>query len=136
MTVNYTLSIDTSIADRQASDLAFQRVTDTTRRVLNRATVLTPVDTGRLRAANMSRVRRVGLTVTGEVWNDTTYAAPVHDGSKAHTIRPRFKKALRFTVDGQTVFARSARIPARKGRPWLLRALREIAGPEGYRIVI
>lgn len=136
MTVNYTLSIDTSIADKQASDLAFVRVTDTTRRVLNRAIVLTPVDTGRLRAANMSRVRRVGLNSVGEVWNDTEYAAAVHNGSKAYTIKPKVKKALKFTVGGETVFARSVRMPARRGRPWLLRALREVAGPEGYRIVI
>lgn len=134
MATSFTLKVNVAQANRVAADHAFKLVTDTTRRVLNRAIVLTPIDTGNLRAHNKSRVTRRGQTATGEVWNDADYAPPVHDGSSAHTIRPKRKKALRFEVGGAVVFARSVRMPARRGRPWLLRALREVAGGEGYRI--
>lgn len=134
MTVSYTLTINNSVANKVATDYGYRLVTDTTRRVFNRANVLTPVDTGRLRAGNQSRIRRTSLVVTGEVFNHTSYAAPVHDGSKAYTIRPKRKKVLRFVVGGEVVFAAYARMPARRGRPWIRRALREIAGPEGYRM--
>jgi hypothetical protein len=114
---------------------ALREVTDTTRRVFNRANVLTPVDTGRLRVGNQWRVQVVSPTrVVGEVFNHTAYAAAVHDGSRAHVVRPRRKKALRFEVAGRVVFARRAFIPARRGRPWLLRALVEVAGPAGYHL--
>lgn len=135
MATSYDLSIDTAALNKAGMDLAFRRVTDTTRRVLNRAIVLTPVDTGNLRAQNKSSVRRATLKVTGRVWNSTSYAAAVHDGSRAHTIRPKRKKALRFVVAGnRVVFARSVQMPARRGRPWLFRALTEVAGREGYQI--
>lgn len=161
MATSFTLSINQAAADRVAATHAFKVVTNTTRRVLNRAIVLTPVDTGRLRAGNQSRVSRRGSQALGEVWNDVAYAGPVHDGVKAHVIRPKPKqitirptnaKALRFVIGGKTVFAKSVkaqkplrfviggrtvyamsvRMPARRGRPWLLRAMREVCGPEGY----
>lgn len=109
-------------------------VTDTGRRVLNRAIVLTPVRTGYLRSHNRMRVSERGLIATTEVFDDASYARPVHDGSRAYTIRPKKKKALRFEVGGEVVIVKSVRMPARKGRPWLLRALIEVATPEGYTI--
>lgn len=130
----FTLRMNTSVVNRIALTAATRTVTDTTRRVLNRATVLTPVDTGRLRAGNQMRVRTVGMKVTGEVFNLTSYAGPVHDGNRAYTVRPVNKKALRFTVGGVVVFAKWAHIPARRGRPWIYRALLEVAGPQGYTI--
>jgi hypothetical protein len=132
MATSFTLSINQAAADRVAATHAFKVVTNTTRRVLNRAIVLTPVDTGRLRAGNQSRVTRRGTQTVGEVWNDVKYARFVHDPTKAHTIRPKTKKVLRFVTGGRVVFSAYARIPARRGRPWLLRAMREVCGPEGY----
>jgi hypothetical protein len=132
MATAFTLRIDAGTANKVAMAAALALVTDTTRRVLNRATVLTPVDQGRLRAGNQMRVTQSGTRVMGEVFNDTAYAKAVHDGTAAHTVRPRTKKVLRFVVDGEVVFARHANIPARKGRPWLYRALVEIAVPQGY----
>lgn len=129
---SWTLTIDVPAATRIALDEADRIVVDTTRRVLNRATVLTPVDTGNLRAHNQSRITRLGNRVVGEVFNDTEYADAVHDGTRPYIIRPRRKKALRFVVDGQVVFAKSVRMPGRRGRPWLLQALREIAIPAGF----
>lgn len=135
MGVSYklTLRIDQRAADKAGGDIAFREVTTVTRRVLNRGTVLTPVDTGRLRAANQMRVQRSGNTTVGEVWNGTEYARAVHNGTPAQVIVPRRKKALRFVIDGEVIFARRVTLPARRGRPWLLRALREVGAAAGYR---
>ncbi len=131
----FKLTIDVPVAEAIAMDVATFIVTDTTRRVLNRAMVLTPVDTGNLRAQNNSHVIRGRTQVVGDVFNNTSYADAVHNGNKAYTVRPRRKKVLRFTgKGGEVVFSRWARIPARRGRPWLLRALSEIAIPDGFRL--
>lgn len=131
----FTLTIDVAEATRVAMRAALRDVTDTTRQVLNRATVLTPVDTGRLRAGNQMRVYQRGNLVVGEVFNETAYARAVHDGTGERTVRPRHKKALKFEYKGSTVFARSVRLPARKGRPWIYRAMVEVAAPRGYQVV-
>lgn len=132
--IAFRLTIDRAAAARVGGDAALRLVTDVTRRTLNQATIETPVDTGRLRAANQSHVLRSGTVVTGEVFNTTEYAKAVHDGTRAHTVRPVRKKALRFTVGGEVVFSRWARIPARKGRPWLLIALKKVAIPAGFKL--
>lgn len=135
MPAAYRLTIDVPVAQAIAMDVATALVTDTTRRVLNRAIVLTPVRTGNLRGQNNSHVIRGRTSVTGEVFNNTSYADAVHNGNRAYVVRPRRKKALRFTTKGgDVVFSRWARIPARRGRPWLLRALQEIAIPDGFRL--
>jgi hypothetical protein len=130
----FSLTIDTAAANALAATVALREVTDTTRQVLNRATVLTPVKNGRLRLGNQARVYQRGPIVVGEVYNQTRYAAAVHDGSPAYTVRPRRKKVLRFTVGGKVVFAQAVTIPARKGRPWLYRAMVEVAAPRGYTV--
>jgi hypothetical protein len=163
MPTRFTLTIDQAAMTRIGVDAALADVTDVTRRVFVRANILTPVDTGRLRAGNMMRVERTPSGARGEVFNDTAYAQAVHDGTHAHTIRPhpqtitirpkhgkylrfevdgrvvyakqvRTQKPLRFLVGGRPVFARSVRMPARRGRPWMYRALVEIAVPRGYRL--
>lgn len=100
--------------------------------VLNRSVILAPVDTGLLRSRmQMRMLSTVGL-VRGEVFNDTDYAMAVHDGSAAHTVRARRRQALRFRIGGQFVYARSARIPARRGRPFIFRALNQVADRRGF----
>lgn len=128
-----TIDVNPAAARAVALDAAELLVTDVTRRVFNRAIVLTPVRTGNLRAQNNMRVQRTAKGALGEVFNDTEYAAAVHNGNKAYTVRPRHRKALRWlSKSGDVVFAKSARIPARRGRPWLTRALMEVAGPAGF----
>jgi hypothetical protein len=117
---------------RIAVDDAYRRVLDVTRQTYNRANVLTPVDTGNLRAHNQMTASRTGNGARGLVYNDAEYAAVVHDGSGPYTIRPRTKKALRFTVGGQVVFAKSVRHPGTRARPWLARAGREVAARSGF----
>lgn len=101
------------------------------RRTHTRSQVLCPVDTGNLRATGQTNVSEKGLTVSGEVKYTAKYAAAVHEGRRALTIRARGGGYLRFVVDGRTVFAREVRQPARAGRPFLLNALREVAAQEG-----
>lgn len=128
-----TLDIAGITAD--AVRFATPPVRTATRRTLNRSAVFCPVNTGRLRASG-----RMKMTVTtrgprGIVEYPVNYAAAVEDGSVPHVIRARRKKALRFVMDGQVVFARAVRHPGTRARPFLGKAARLVAAAEGYRFV-
>jgi hypothetical protein len=121
---------------RVASQAAGRMVISTTRRVLNRALVLCPVDTGTLRAAHTMELRTEGGKVTGRVSNWIHYALPVHQGvDHPVVIVPKHKKALRFVIDGEVVFATRVVLPPREGRPWLRTALEQVAIPAGFVVV-
>lgn len=126
-----------------------QELTNAGRQVVNRAKVLAPVDTGRLRAAigpaKFSRSWTLRPRVTIEV--NVDYAAFVHDGTDAHWIRPRPGRQgrpkrgggnkptyLRFQVGGRWVYARAVYHPGTRARPFLDRALREVTAGRGYSI--
>lgn len=113
-------------------DVVGKEVMRTTVKVLNRARVMTPVDTGNLRASHQFKLTRGANRITGEVFTKVKYALPLHEGVKARTIYPDKRKALRFTWHGQQFVRKSVSQPARKGRPWLRDALREVAVNEGY----
>jgi hypothetical protein len=49
----------------------------------------------------------------------------VDRGTKAHDIRPRKAKALRFQVGGQTIFARKVHLKRMRRRPFISRAAQE-----------
>lgn len=117
-------------------DAAHDLVSRITRRTLNRSAVLTPVDTGRLRASGQMRVGRFGSEVRGEVEYDAHYARVVHDGTAPHVITPRTRSALRFTVGGRVVYARRVFHPGTRGRPYLTTALDDVAGSENFRVSI
>jgi len=105
------------------------------RQVVNRAKILCPVDTGRLRASIKSkRSRFFTLRPKVTVYSNVDYAGFVNDGTRPHIIRPRRAKALRFRVGGRIVYARVVNHPGTRARPFLDRALEEIARPRGYRI--
>lgn len=122
---------------------------NTGRRVVNRAKILAPVDTGRLRAsigpARFSRSWTLRPMVTIAATVD--YAKMVHDGTPAHWIRPKPGRQgkpkvrggnkptyLRFMVGGRWVYAREVWHPGTRARPFLDRALREETAGRGYRI--
>lgn len=105
------------------------------RRTDNRSAVLCPVDTGYLRSSRTTGVAVRGYSVVGEVVYRAEYAAAVHNGRRGLTIRSRNGKLLRFVVDGRVVYARRVRQPPRRGRPFLFRALRQVATSEGYTVV-
>ena len=105
--------------------------------MVNRAKVLTPVDTGRLRASIRVESRRtLTLRSVYTIGTDVSYAPFVHDGTRPHRI-PRAGSAnpvLRFRMGGRIVYARYVNHPGTRARPFLDRALREIAGGQGYDI--
>lgn len=113
------------------------------RQVMNRAKILAPVDTGRLRASIRIESRRTfSLRSVYTIGSDVSYAPMVHDGTPPHVIRPKRaytlsrgrKPALRFTVGGRVVYARVVNHPGTKARPFLDDAVRQIAGGRGYDI--
>jgi hypothetical protein len=115
-------------------DLASKDVLRVTILVLNRARVLTPVDTGNLRAAHQFKLTSSPGKPTGEVFNLIKYALPVHEGRGPVTIYPKNKQALAFRFRGQQMVRKSVTQPARRGRPWLRDALTEVATREGYKV--
>lgn len=103
------------------------------RQVLNRAKILAPVDTGRLRASiRIESKRTLTLRTIYTIGSDVFYAPYVNDGTRPHQIRPKRAKALRFKVGGRTVFAAVVNHPGTKPNPFLDRALREVAASRGY----
>lgn len=115
-------------------DLAGRDVTRITLRVLNRGKVSTPVDSGNLRSSQQFKISQTGNRVTGEVFTKVKYALAVHEGRRPVVIRPKNKQALAFVWHGQPMVRRWVSQPARRGRPWLRDALREVATQEGYRM--
>lgn len=113
---------------------ARKRVARATRRTLNRSAILVPVDTGYLRATGHMRLGQRGPLVRGEVEYTARYAAAVHEGRRALTIRSRpGGPLLRFRGrNGQWVYAREVHQKARRARPYLSTALREVAAQEGF----
>lgn len=123
-------AIRRSIRDASMSELRVQGP-----RVVNRAKILCPVDTGRLRASIRGEARRTWtLRPEFRIWSDVEYAAMVNDGTRPHQIRPKNASVLRFVVGGRVVFARVVNHPGTRARPYLDRALREIATPRGYSV--
>lgn len=123
-----------SVIEPGLARIALPRVTRTTVRTLNRAMVRTPVDTGNLRNSHHMAVAVESWLIRGRVWNTCEYAAPVHEGRRAVTIRPVKKQALAFAWRGQRMVRAVVHQPARRGRPWLREALREVAEADGYRM--
>lgn len=122
--------------NRIARDSSGRLVLSTTRKVLNRAKILTPVDTGTLRNSQTMDIKYEASKVVGRVSTRIKYALPVHEGvHRFVTIVPKRKKALRFVINGQVYFARKVIIPPRRGRPWLRRALIEVALPAGFVVI-
>lgn len=105
------------------------------RQVVARAKILAPVGTGRLRSSiRLERRSTFGLRQRWTVGSDVEYAPMVNDGTKPHIIRPKRANALRFKVGGKTVFAKVVHHPGTRARPFLDRALTDVARSRGYSI--
>lgn len=111
-----------------------REVVKVTIKVLNRARVMTPVDTGNLRASHQFKIKNGATKITGEVFTKVKYALPVHEGRRALTIYPKKKQALAFVWHGYPMVRKWVHQPARRGRPWLRDALREVATGEGWKM--
>jgi hypothetical protein len=100
---------------------------------MNRAKVLAPVDTGRLRASIRIESRRnLAFRSIYTVGSDLSYAVMVHDGTRPHIIRPKNAQALRFRIGGRIVYAKVVHHPGTRARPFLDDALRQVAAARGY----
>lgn len=145
-----------SVAMGQTSPM----VARTTRRVMNRAEVLSPVDTGNMRASHSMTMKVSRTRCTGRITVAAKYAEFVHGGTRAHYIRASRANALAFRwgrmggvqtfvpkkglAKGPTGLRKTkkgvvfyiakgyVRHPGTKARPWLYRALREVAELEGF----
>ena len=129
------VNLDRAALTRTFSEASRRELRVAERQVVNRAKILCPVDTGRLRASIKSK--RSGfftLRPKATVYSNVAYAGFVNDGTRPHIIRPRRAKALRFRMNGRIVYAQVVNHPGTRARPFLDRALEEIARPRGYRI--
>lgn len=124
--------VDIDINEGRARALAVSRslpkVVTVTRLILNRARVLAPVRTGRLRSSGRMDVTVTQFGPTGTVTFPVKYAQMVHDGTRPHIIRPRKRKVLRFTIGTAVLYRPLVHHPGTEARPFLARALVEV-GP-------
>jgi len=135
--VAHSLRIDRGQLQGVGMDAARKAVNRVVRRTYTRSQILVPVDNGPLRASGQPDLANDrGAMVIGGVTYSIEYAAAVHNGRRALTIRAKGNGRLRFVVDGRTVYARSVHQPARAGRPYLSQALREVAAQEGFTVTI
>lgn len=132
----FVLHLDRTKLQGVGLEAGTKAVNKVVRKTFNRSQVLCPVDTGNLRASGqMNLARTGGALVIGSVSYTARYAAAVHNGRRALTIRAKGNGRLRFVVDGRVVYARQVHQPARAGRPFLATALREAAAEEGFSVV-
>ncbi len=125
--------LDRADLQRVMTNASRRELKEASRQVVNRAKVLAPVRTGRLRASIRAEEPRIfSLRGSVKVGSDLEYAGFVNDGTRPHIIRPRRAQVLRFTVGGRTVFAKVVHHPGTRPRPFLDRALREVAAARGY----
>jgi hypothetical protein len=104
--------------------------------VLNRARILAPVDTGRLRSSG--KIQYSGFfsfRPKATIVFDVDYAEAVHNGTRRHRIPARPGGVLRFVWNGRVTYARFVNHPGTKPNPFLDRAVREVMRPVGWNIV-
>lgn len=138
-------------------------VAKVTRRVLNRAEALAPVNTGNLRASGSMTMRVSRTRCVGRVTFGAKYTEYVHNGTAPHDIKARRANALAFRwgrmggvqvivpkkakAKGPTGLRKSkkgvifyiakgyVRHPGTKSRPFIFRALREVATLDNFSVL-
>jgi hypothetical protein len=76
------------------------------------------------------QTRSHGVTGILGVGGEARYARYLEHGTRPYEIVPKRRKALRFTVAGETIFARRVQHPGLKPHPFWLPSWREVlAGP-------
>jgi hypothetical protein len=132
--------VDIDISEGRARALAVSKslplVTNTTRKILNRAKVLAPVDTGRLRSSGRMAIKITHIGPTGVVTFPVRYAQFVHDGTRPHIIRARRKKVLKFKVGSAVLYRPLVHHPGTRARPWLERAMVEVAPAANFAVTV
>lgn len=127
------IRLDRAELSRTLTNASRTELREAGRQVVNRAKVLAPVNTGRLRSSIRAEPPRIfSLRGSLKVGSDLEYAAFVNDGTRPHIIRPRTKQVLKFRVGGRTVYAKLVHHPGTRPNPFLDRALRDVAAQRGY----
>lgn len=75
------------------------------------------VKSGKLKKSLKTRFK--ASRCQGEVYTKLPYAHVLEYGSKAHEIKPKKKKALRFYKNGELLFAQKVKLPKFAGKPYL-----------------
>lgn len=78
-----------------------------------------PVDTGNYRS-------QISYDGSNTVIAQANYSAAIEYGVQEHDIYPVEKKALAFKVNGKNVVVKKAHIPARKPKPVMRNAAKEV----------
>lgn len=121
-------------ARRAALNDAQRFVRRTSRLVLNRARITAPIDTGELTASHELSLRTTTFQARGTITARAPYSLEVHEGTRAHIIRPKkIGGRLRFVVNGKVVYATQVRHPGARAQPWLRDSLIKVTTPLGYR---
>jgi hypothetical protein len=98
------------------------------------------------RTGNLGRSIRIGRVTPNEAQTiaSASYALYVHEGTKAHDIRPKNRKALAFPAAGSSTlggrvrsggrvrFAKRVRHPGTKANPFMLRGARKAVEGLGF----
>jgi len=101
---------------------------------MNRMRVLAPKRTGRMANSAKMTMRARRTSIVGTVTVSPKYTLPVHNGSRPHIIRARKKRALKFHGRHGVVIVKSVKHPGTRPRPFMWRALVEVAVPRGYKV--
>lgn len=75
--------------------------------------------TGQAEREIKTRSEMAGAEFSGAVYTALPHGVFLHTGTKAHTIVPRKKQALRFVANGNFVFARRVRHPGIRADPYI-----------------
>ncbi|WP_406321865.1 hypothetical protein [Streptomyces sp. NBC_00519] len=106
---------------RARGGIAYRRISQRTERVAKIAEKEAP---GAMGSYISWKVQDGPRGLEGVIVCDHPAVRFVIDGTRPHIIRPRRARALRFEVDGRTVFAAYARHPGTRPNKFLARALR------------
>lgn len=100
----------------------------TTTKLRNAAPQFLNARTGHLRHSLRAAATRVmGAQIETAIGTNVGYAAVHEFGSKAYTIRPRNRRALRFAAGGKKIFAYTVRHPGHRARAPIRTGIRERA---------
>lgn len=127
MATEISLAVDTDKLVR-----AFESAPAKTRQITERQVKMAVRDIREEARDNHRFISRSGVTEKsiqseangneGSVWLGSNVAVYQHEGTRAHTITPRNKTALRFAQGGQFVFTKRVKHPGIKADPYLYNA--------------
>lgn len=88
--------------------------------VLQAEAAAAPFRTGATRrGVRRTATHRIGTRYTATTENTTPQGEFAERGTRAHIIRPRTAKVLRFRIGSRVVYARQVNHPGTPARPWL-----------------